>query len=325
MNYQVKKHSDRLFQILMTPPIEGFDHFICTWIYRGSETFIVDPGPAVTVGTLLSALAEIGLKTLDYILLTHIHIDHSGGVAEVAEAFPGTPVICHDKARPHLVDPERLWQGTLKTLGDIGRAYGKIEPVATDRLISAQEFSTDTIQPFLTPGHAPHHVSYLADDVILFAGEAGGVHTDFDEAEPYLRPATPPKFFMETSIASIDLLIEQQPRTICYGHTTMKTDAVAWLKKHREQLPFWKNIIAEESNKPEENGLVQRCAERLIQTDPLMKGLSSAPALVLQREQYFIQNSIKGFIGYLDIISEGESVAGRDTMKVVPNPTALLK
>jgi len=125
----------------------------------------------------------------------------------VAAAFPDTPIICHDKARPHLIDPEKLWQGTVKTLGDTGRAYGKIEPVPEKYLISAQNFSTPVIQTFLTPGHAPHHISFITRDGILFAGEAGGVNIDFHETDPYLRPATPPKFFMETSIASIDLLL----------------------------------------------------------------------------------------------------------------------
>jgi glyoxylase-like metal-dependent hydrolase (beta-lactamase superfamily II) len=134
MRYRIRKHSDRLSQILLSPPIDGFDDFISVWVYRGQESFIVETGPSSTAGALLAALKEIGLASPDYILLTHIHIDHAGGIGEIAAAFPGTPVVCHDIGRPHLIDPEKLWQGTVKTLGDTGRAYGPIKPVPEDRL-----------------------------------------------------------------------------------------------------------------------------------------------------------------------------------------------
>ena len=300
MNYRIKKHSDRLYQVLLSPPIEGFDEFICSWIYRGKETLLVDTGPSVTAGDLLAALGEIGLETLDYILLTHIHIDHAGGAGEIAAAFPGTPVVCHETGLPHLVDPEKLWQGTVKTLGDTGRAYGPIRPIAANRLINARNFSAETVTPVLTPGHAPHHVSFMTADGILFAGEAGGVHIDLHETTPYLRPATPPKFFMETSLASIDRLLNKQPLTICYGHTAMKNDAVTWLKKHRQQLRSWKDLIGEEMRAHNDDRLIPACVARLIASDPLMKGLSFASEPVLRRERFFIENSVKGFIGYLE-------------------------
>ncbi len=300
MNYQIKKHSDRLFQVLLSPPIDGFDNFICSWIYLGKETVLVDPGPLATTGDLLAALNEIGIKALDYILLTHIHIDHAGGTGEISTAFPGTPIVCHEIGRPHLVDPERLWQGTVKTLGDIGRAYGEIRPVSDELLVNAQDFSTETITAILTPGHAPHHVSFLMDDGILFAGEAGGVHSQFKESVTYLRPATPPKFFMDTSITSIDRLLDHQPKYLCYGHTIMTDDAVNWLKKHKQQLRFWENVISEEKMAGDEANIFERCTDRLIGSDPLMQGLAYASETVLGRERYFIQNSIKGYLGYLD-------------------------
>ncbi len=300
MNYKIKKHSDLLYQILLTPPIDGFEDFICVWVFRGKETFIVDPGPSVTAGDLLAALREIGFKSLDYILLTHIHLDHAGGIGEVSAAFPETPVICHDIARPHLIDPGKLWQGTLKTLGDTGRAYGEIKAVPEKRLLNIERFSAKTVKPVPTPGHAPHHVSYITSDGILFAGEAGGVNIDFHNTAPYLRPATPPKFFMETSLASIDRLLSEAPERICYGHTAVKNDAVDWLKKHKEQLLSWKDLIAGKLRNAKNDNPARLCADQLIESDPLMRGLSYATAPVFRREYFFILNSVKGFIGYLD-------------------------
>lgn len=300
MNYRITKHTDRLYQIVLNPPMDGFTDFICSWIYRGKKTFLTDTGPSVTAGDVLAALTDIGLETIDYILLTHIHIDHAGGIGEISAAFPQAPIVCHEIARPHLINPEKLWQGTVKTLGETGRAYGKITPVPEDRLIDARNFSSKTMTPILTPGHAPHHISFMADDGTLLAGEAGGVLIDFDAVSPYLRPATPPKFFMETSMASLDLLIDQQPRYICYGHAAMKDDAVNRLKAHKQQLQFWKDTISQEMRSGKGDRLIPGCIDRLVRSDPLMQGLSFAPEPVLQREKFFIRNSIKGFIGYLD-------------------------
>ena len=299
MRYHIKRHSDRLVQILLSPPMAGFEEFISAWVYRGDITAIVDTGPSVTSGDLLAALGEIGLTRPDYILLTHIHIDHAGGAGDMAAAFPEAPVVCHDTALPHLIDPEKLWQGTIKTLGETGRAYGPITAVPKDRLLDVRDFSAADMIAFPTPGHAPHHVSFLADDGLLFAGEAGGVSIDLHPTAPYLRPATPPKFFMETSLASIDRLIEARPQIICYGHTAMKTEAVTWLRRHREQLLRWQDLIAEEVGAGEEPGLVGRCAERLKNTDPLLEGLPFASPAAVRREDFFIQNSIRGFVGYL--------------------------
>ncbi|MFP4041081.1 MAG: MBL fold metallo-hydrolase [Desulfosudaceae bacterium] len=299
MAYRITRFPDLLGRITLTPPQDGFQDFICSWILNGEETFLVDPGPAVTSPDLLTALEEIGLKRPDYILLTHIHIDHAGGIGEIATAFPETPVVCHRSARPHLINPERLWQGTLKTLGETGRAYGPISPVPEKQLLSVEDLSAATIKPILTPGHAPHHVSYLTPDGILFVGEAGGVNIDFEGNGEYLRPATPPRFDLETSIASLDRLLAARPETICYGHTSLKTEADQWLRSHREQLFFWKDEIRYEIMKDTAPGLAERCADRICKRDRLLGALPKLPAPVFRRERFFIENSIRGFIGYL--------------------------
>ncbi|MBW1892565.1 MAG: MBL fold metallo-hydrolase, partial [Deltaproteobacteria bacterium] len=133
MDARITQFSNNLFLITLPPPIPGFNDFICVWLYKGSISFIVDVGPSVTVPDLIKALNDLDITCLDYIFLTHIHLDHAGGIGEIAEHFSLTPVICHAAAISHLVDPSKLVAGTIKTLGDTGRAYGPIKPVPKNR------------------------------------------------------------------------------------------------------------------------------------------------------------------------------------------------
>ena len=297
LDAKINPVSDDLFLITLPPPIPGFDDFIGCWLYRGNISFIIDPGPSVTSNALARALQELKISRLDYIFLTHIHIDHAGGVGDIAAHFPESPIICHKTGIPHLVDPSRLWEGSVKTLGETAKAYGPIKPVSSDRLIQADEFNSDLISPVFTPGHSPHHVSYLTEKY-LFAGEAGGVFLSLDSGREYLRPATPPKFFLEISTDSIDALIDKNPMSICYAHHGIKENAVEMLNRHRNQLLLWKEIIKKEIRNNNDDFFTS-CFNRLLKEDPLLAGFSHMSQPVQKREQEFIINSIKGYEGYL--------------------------
>ena len=207
-------------------PITGFADFITSWVWTAGPVVVVDVGPSSTNDRLLCALSEIGVRKPDFILLTHVHIDHAGGIGGVARAFPETPIVCHPKAIEHLVDPQRLWEGSLKNLGIVARQYGPIEPVDPKQILSAEQFDMQEVIPVPTPGHAPHHFSYLIGD-LLFAGEAGGVCLTLGHDNYYMRPATPPRFRIETCLDSITPIgsamvmsaCVKMPST-CYAATT---------------------------------------------------------------------------------------------------------
>ena len=249
----------------------GFENFIGVWLYKGKITFVVDVGTSSTADALLGALGEAGVERLDYIFLTHIHVDHAGATGEIAAHFPGTPVICHKDGIPHLADPERLWKGTKKTLGGIADAYGPVKPVPPDRLVDALLLDNCPVIPVVTPGHSIHHISYIYNDC-LFAGEAGGVYYLLPSGRGYMRPATPPKFFYDLAFESIDTLISKSPGKICYGHLGLKENAVLMLKEHKKQLYLWENIIRNEMSKCRDDDLVSRCINTLLIKDALLTG-----------------------------------------------------
>lgn len=300
-SYRIHHLAPRLYQIVLTPPIEGFDHFIAAWLVKGSDAvFLVDVGPAVTVTQLTDALGKLGVDRLDYICLTHIHIDHAGGIGHLTRQFAETPVICHPKGVAHIVDPERLWQGTVKTLGDTAHAYGRMLPVAPSSIATESDLAAAPFQLLDTPGHSPHHYAIAAADC-LFVGEAGGVCLPLASGEPYLRPATPPRFFLETSLASIDRITAAAPETICYGHFGLQNDGLRMLARHRDQLLFWEKTLGQALN--EGNSDVKNDYEGLVDLmlckDPNLKGFEQLTPEVRERERGFLMNSVKGFVGYL--------------------------
>jgi len=296
--------TSELCLIPLAQDLPGFTSFIGSWLYKGEKKFLVDVGPASTVPKLLNALEIMGVQRLDAVLLTHIHIDHAGGAGDFVSYFPDTPILCHSSGIPHLEDPSRLWKGSLKTLGETARAYGPIQPVPPGLLHEAEAGhgfhlgSGHEIMPFLTPGHASHHVSYLFDDY-LFAGESGGVFCDLPDGRFYLRPATPPRFFMETSIRSIDTLSTVPHKIFCYGHFGMTRNSPQMLETHRRQLFKWADVIREQMRADDGTELVERCMESLLKEDPLLAGWHRMAPDVQKRERTFLHNSIRGFVGYL--------------------------
>ena len=135
MKARIDHLADDLSLITLNPPIDGFEDFISSWLYQGETCFLVDVGPASTADGLLKILDEAHIDHLDYILLTHIHLDHAGAIGEIAAAFPQTPIICHPAGIPHLVEPARLWEGTKKVLGSTAEGYGPIQAVAGERFV----------------------------------------------------------------------------------------------------------------------------------------------------------------------------------------------
>ena len=296
----------KLYLVPLDQNLPGFTSFIGSWIYKGKKTFLVDVGPAATIPLLVKSLEVLEVSHLDAILLTHIHIDHAGGIGDLSLLFPDTPIVCHENGIQHLRDPSRLWEGSLKTLGHTARVYGPFRPVPPNLLHEASRFQGHGIVSIMTPGHAPHHVSYLLSPY-LFAGEAGGVFIDISGDNYYLRPATPPRFFLETSIESIDALIATKPSMICYGHFGMSEDAVGMLKTHKKQLLIWENNIENEMirfRQTNTEDFIARCLHRLLKEDPNLKGFSHLDEAVQEREMGFLQNSIKGFMGYLQTVAD---------------------
>ena len=296
---------DRLVCIdLDQPRMEGFRKFISSWLIRGDGfTLLVDPGPLSTIPHLLSELRRLGVKRLDYVLLTHIHIDHAGGTGALMAEFPEARVICHPDGIRHLVAPEKLWQGSQKVLGELAQVYGEIIAVPEERIGFEESIGSTGVRAFLTPGHAQHHVSYLVDDLLL-AGEVAGVRSDVPGAI-FMRPATPPRFILPVALDSLDRMIVVAPRAMVFAHYGLVDDAPRHLQIARRQLLLWVHGVAVTAA-AEQARREEALISWLLEHDENYRNITLLPPDIQARERYFLGNSLRGMMEYVDGLTPEE-------------------
>lgn len=286
------------------PTLEGFRKFISAWLYRGDGfTLLVDPGPLSTIPYLLRELRRHGVEHIDYVLLTHIHIDHAGGTGALLREFPETRVICHPEGIRHLISPEKLWKGSRKVLGALAEAYGEIVPVPQEKIGFEDEIGAGGGRVFLTPGHAQHHCCYLLGD-LLFAGEVAGVRSEVPKGI-YMRPATPPRFLPEVALDSIDRMIALAPRRMIFAHYGLVDNALEHLQIGRRQLPLWVQGVAATTAVPESRREEVLFAW-LLEQDEVYRNITQLPSDIFTRERIFLGNTLRGMIEYVQGLSPEE-------------------
>ena len=191
----------------------------------------VDTGAAPAHPRLMQALTEVGLAPdqVDYVFLTHVHLDHAGGAGQLMRALPRARAVLHPRGAPHMVDPAKLIAGTVAVYGDTmyRELYGEIVPVAADRVILADDgdriaLGSRTFELLDTPGHARHH--YCAHDLDhddIFSGDTFGIsYRDFDTAAgAFIFPTTTPVQFDPAALhSSVDRLMARRPRRMVLTH-----------------------------------------------------------------------------------------------------------
>jgi len=200
-------------------------------VVDGDFAAIVDPGPAPAAPYVLDALNALGIarEQVEYLLLTHVHLDHAGGAGQLMTALPQAHAVLHPRGAPHLVDPAKLIAGSIAVYGEtmFRELYGEILPIPAERVITVQDkerirLGRRTFEFIDTPGHARHH--YCAVDLdhrVIFSGDTFGVsYREFDTAAgPFVFPTTTPVQFDPPALhASIDRLLTYRPERIALTH-----------------------------------------------------------------------------------------------------------
>lgn len=279
------------------PPIPGYEEFIGTYLILGEKRALVDIGPRVAVPGLLSALSLAGVRPvdIDYIILTHIHIDHAGGTGTAIKEMKNARVLTHSRGKAHLIDPAVLWQASQDTLGELAIKYGSYEPVSEERIITAQEgVKLDlgkglTLEIYLTPGHAAHHMSlYEIKNDVLFSGDSAGVYTN-----GLLRLTTPPTFRLGESLESLDKMIGLHPKKLGYAHFGCYDNAVERLHAYRGKLL----LVYEIAQSGAKEGKTVDDVIKLIRAhDRSFDDFEKLDKDIYQREYDLLSDSVRGLM-----------------------------
>ncbi len=228
-------------------------------------TALFECGPTSCIAALKSGLAEHGLELGDirHLLLSHIHLDHAGAAGVLVREHPTLQVHVSDVGAPHLLDPSRLEASARRLYGDaFDELWGELAPVPPDNLhVVGDEVAG--LACFPTTGHAAHHVSFLAPDGTLYAGDATGVR--LQGARFVMPPCPPPEFDLEAWEATIQEIERRAPSRLALVHFGVFDDVQKHLAALRETLARWSRRVADGMD---EEAFVAAARFDVAQTDP---------------------------------------------------------
>jgi glyoxylase-like metal-dependent hydrolase (beta-lactamase superfamily II) len=206
-------------------------------IQQDGRAAFVDVGTAHAVPHLLAALDQLGVapEAVDYVFVTHVHLDHAGGVGQLMRALPTAQAVLHPRGAPHLIAPEKLAASTRAVYGEerFRELYGEIVPVAAGRVRITADGEQLSLagRPFAcvhTPGHALHHHCLVdLDHAGIFTGDTFGVsyrELDTERGAFIVATTTPTQFDPEQLLASVDRLLAYAPRAMFLMHYGRVTD-----------------------------------------------------------------------------------------------------
>ena len=295
-----RKLSDHISIIDLRPV--GLENFIASYVLKGQKaTAIVETGPTCSIPNLLSGLKEIGVENedVDYVAVSHIHIDHAGGAGTLMQHLPNAKLIVHAKGAPHIVNPEKLWEQSKLVLGEVAIVYGEIKPVPADRVITPSDGMALDLGGSLqlnvleTLGHASHHLAYFETETRgIFQGDAAGIY--FPQLDVTI-PTAPAPFHLELTMASLEKLARLQPNRLYYTHYGPVEKAVDRIKRYEAQLQLWAKVVSEAVKRGDTPESIH---EQILANDPQMRvAYPFIKKHLVLREGVLMQN-IQGYVEY---------------------------
>lgn len=281
----------------------GIENFVASYVLKGKKAAIIETGPASSVLNLLTGLMKVGVKFEDvsHIAVSHIHLDHGGGVGTLLRSLPKAKVVVHPRGAPHLANPAKLWQQSKQVLGSIADLYGPPEPVPLGRIIASHDGMTFdlgegvNLRVVETLGHASHHQSYYEEfSGGVFPGDAAGIYI---EKSGLIVPTTPAPFRLDVALASIEKLERLDPRALYYSHFGRASNPIRNLRTYADQLRIWAQVA---SQGVKERQSFEKVRTQIIESDEqirkALKFIQAHPVL----NETVLNNSVQGFIEFAE-------------------------
>ena len=224
-----------------------------SYLIRGSRPCLIETGTALSAPVVIAALTELGITRDDLatVVVTHIHLDHAGGVGDIAAAYPNAQVVVHEKGARHLADPTKLVASAQRVFGpDMDRMFGPLIATPAQRLTTLGEKGFvdlgdgRRLDTFHNPGHASHHVALVDSHTgDLYTGDAAGVFVP-DTAE--VRPATPPPDFdLDLALDSLRKMREAEPTRLLFSHFGAVDDVERVFEESIAELHYWVEQVSD--------------------------------------------------------------------------------
>lgn len=291
--------SDRVY--MLDTYALGQPNAVAAYLVKGNKNMLVDCGYASSFRNVLLGLQEAGVRPseVDYVVPTHVHLDHGGAAGHLLREMPNAAVLAQERAVPHLADPTRLWESATKVFGAeimemYGRPFpvpmGRMEPVGQERHVELGDGLTATIVH--APGHAPHQVAVMLElqKMMLTADAVGiiypGVRT--------LYPTTPPPSLDPTAlVATLKKLAQMGPGLLLLPHFGVRDDPGFVFSETEAKVNSWLGTVG----RLRKQGMnLDGIAGRMAQEVMMEAGLTEIPRYV----NVSIRASVMGILGYLD-------------------------
>jgi glyoxylase-like metal-dependent hydrolase (beta-lactamase superfamily II) len=246
-------------------------------VVENGRAAFVDVGTGHSVPALLAALEAKGLppEAVDFVIVTHVHLDHAGGAGEMMRRLPAARLVVHPRGARHMIDPAKLWAGAAAVFGEefVRRSYGTPVPVDPSRIVEAGDGFTLELggRPlrFLdTPGHARHHFCVWDEaSRSMFTGDTFGLSYP-ELASPrgrfVLPTTTPVQFEPEALLASIDRLVAHDPTAMLLTHYSRVVDIGRMADDLRRQVGQLVALARAEDGKPDRAARLRRGVAELL-------------------------------------------------------------
>ncbi|MQY08443.1 MBL fold metallo-hydrolase [Actinomadura macrotermitis] len=229
----------------------GYTGVTAGYLILSDRPCLVEPGTAGSAPVVQAALTELGVGAADLatVVVTHIHLDHAGGVGDIAGMYPGAEVVVHEKGARHLAAPERLMRSARMVYGDrLDTLFGELKPTDAARIRAVDDTGVidlgggRRLESYHSPGHAKHHVG-LMDSATgdLYVGDAAGIYIP-ETAD--VRPATPPPDFdLDTALGSLRRFGSLQPQRLLFAHYGPVDEVTDTLDRSAEELRVWVDAV----------------------------------------------------------------------------------
>ena len=248
MNTDVTKFDDKIYQIDVH--MEGKPQRMSCYYIDTSDPILIEVGPSNSFPYLISALESLGIQDIKRTAITHLHLDHVGGIGHLNEKYKENFVYVHELGLKHLPNPERLWKAVSDVYTEewLKKNWGEIKPIPLEnikKLNDGSDIKIDKnriIKALYSPGHAKHHYSFYDETSgTIFMGDTLGLiypHGDF--VQPNLPP---PDFDKEVLFSTLEHIEKLELKQVAIAHFGIHTNPYELINNAKESIDLWLQFI----------------------------------------------------------------------------------